>query len=228
MPELKQLRVVVGSLGKSGVMIGDTMTIRGDDRVVESANPKQAYVYYTFTDGTKGRLPMDCEVNVQRNTPTVEEEAADRLGQFARSMRRKHDEVFHNLDHQVQTLHDNFKSLRTKGHYRPFDLDKAAGIAKAQEEAGIWAGMVDNMDSHQDLAPDVRWLRQVIVMREYARDALSGRYRNSLSRSTSLTSNLQDDLRLDAFSEFLAFTDHYPYEEMAAIYLPNLEVKVAW
>lgn len=225
MPELKQLRVVVGGRMAQGVMRGDLMTLKGDDRVVETTVEKQSYEYYTFTDGTKGRLPLDSEVNVQRNVPTPEEDAADNLARFARKMREYHDHAFKSLDKSMEVLTGSYRAARDKGNYRPFDLDKAASIAKDQEEAGVWASVADNVMKHEELAPDVRWLRAVLAMRQYAREALTSRYRNSLSRSTSVISNLTEDLRMDAWSQFLQDTDYHPYNEMAAVYLPSFEIK---
>jgi hypothetical protein len=116
MPEIKQLRVVVGSFGKAGVMTGDLLTLKGDDHVVETKKSKQAYEYYTFTDGTKGRLPLDSEVNISRNEPTLEEAAAETLTAFARKMRRMHDESIKAVDSGVELIHSQFKAARDKGN----------------------------------------------------------------------------------------------------------------
>jgi hypothetical protein len=226
MPELKMLKVVVGGRGQQGVRVGDQITLMNRrEGVVESAVEKQSYEYYTLTSGEKGRLPLDNEVVVLRNVPTDEEEATEALARLANKARKLHDQAFKEMDRTVEVLAASYKTKRNGGHYRPFDLDAAASIARKQETCGIWAAVADNARKHSELKPDVRWLRAILAMRQYAREALCGRYRNSLSRSTSLTSNLQEDLRLDAYSEFLHETDYQPYNDMVAVFLPSFEIK---
>lgn len=226
MPELKMLKVVVGDMYKNGVMIGDQVTLMNRrEGVVETAAEKQSYVYYTLTNGEKGRLPIGHEVTVMREVPTEEEDAAEQLRRFAKKMRQYHDHSFKSMDDSVEVLYSQYKAARAKGNYQPFNFDKSATIAREQERAGIWATVVANVEKHEELTPDVRWLRAVLAMRQYAREALTSRYRNTLSRSTSLTSNVQEDLRLDAWSEFLSDTDHWPYNQMVGVYLPGFEIK---
>lgn len=223
MPKQVEVRVVVGDHGKEGLQPGDVIagTVKGTMEVTGiELKQKWAFIY----DGNvRIKLPIGSEVNVTRNEPTDAELLNDRLGRFSKRVIEKIAEAKAAPMREVNMLNMKHQEGRKAGYLMSFDLDRAFSVVKAEINESIWRNIeADAFHAVEKLG--VSWseslVRAVVTMNQQATQYLLSDYNHRvLSRSTSLTSNLQDDLKRQAYAEYLDWFkyDTQPSDLLAAI-----------
>lgn len=203
MPVTKQLRVVVGERGESGLMRGDTVTIKGASGVVAQQRELNTNMEVTFESGHKRGVPLGSEINVLRIVLTDDEQDAEDLERFHTKTISNYEAAKRSVEQMAGLMMNRFLDGQAKGYLYPFDLGLAAELARYQERAALWENIRADMD---DLHDHMAALRAVVRARRMCEARLLGDRRTPLSRSTSVISNLTEDMRNEAMADFLQDT----------------------
>lgn len=215
MPELKELRVVVGyTPGNDTVLVGDILEPWDTYGAVTKIEEKSTWCYFTLgvLSPVRRKLPIGSEVNVVREVETEDEAMwarADRLLERVKARHQKaQDEYHYRLQRMIKVTKDADATLSY-----PFDLDMAFNLAISQEERAIWMHVMADtnylIEDHRN-DPRVAAIRAVCSMRERClRDLTAPHNFRVTSRSTSLSANITEDLRLQAKATFI---DTFKYE----------------
>ncbi len=227
MPKQVEMRVIVGGHRKENLRVGDMITAQYSGEVVkieekvkwafttvrtkpytkvgDTATGRQQQVHVT-AGNHRFKLPIGSEVNITREMPTDEEELAEKIDRFYERMVRNIKEAKVAPAKAFQAMSARFQEGRKQGWLNAFDLDQAMTVAARQEAAKFWlnieAQWMDLMDKGND--PKESMLMAVAAQRERTTQWLLSPYHHEvLSRSTSATSNLREDLERKAAAEFL-------------------------
>lgn len=224
MPEQVEIKVVVGERS-GGVHIGDVMTIGPVTGEVIRIEEKTTWCFFHLKEGgpdysvVRRKLPMDSEVKVTRSVLTHEEQAMHDVVRVATDARKR-----------FTTARDNLKSafrrmtlatqVRAKDGdwYHAFQLDDAGDIAQSQARYDIYKSVQANaMDAIKSgIDQDVAWVGALVTVRSQCTQHLLRGYRSSTSRSSSVLSNLMDDIKDEVMARFLDDTKWYKPEEVLA------------
>lgn len=213
MPTTVQLKVIVGARGAEGLRTGDTVTIKGRAGVVQSMRELTTNMEVTLVDHSlqssdqettwTRRVPLDSEINVLRTQPTEEEQLQADLEKFAEMCSTKWEQLNRAMYARLSSIQTALHDGMAKGYAKPFDFDRAASLAALQEEYALWSSVKADIDEDGNL-PSV--VKAVMRVRMTCERRLTARYGNALSRSSSVTHNLQEDMMLDAMAKFLEDT----------------------
>lgn len=213
MPVTTQLRVVVGDR-YNGVLRGDVVTIKGRSGTVAAWRELSTNMELTLENGDETwtrRVPLDSEINVLRTVPTDEEKLDNDLRRFSFKAHKKWEESKRGVEHSVAILNQKFLDGRAKGYLYPFDFDQAAEVVVYQERLALWESVMSRVESPKDVRGLVM---AVMAVREHVTNLLTQRYNRSLSRSSSVISNLTEDIRRDAAAEWLDDTKYLDVEDL--------------
>lgn len=218
MPVQKQFRVVVAERG-GGIHIGDQIMLpRGITGLVESLETKATYQHVTLVGGTRGRFPIGSEVNVTREVPTDTEQDNEELQKIAERVSRVCFDSKNNLETSLDRLNDRFTEHMLAGHMDPFNLEMAAGIKSLEMTWRLWSEVenwIDELSGRPDTNPGTEALRAVMRVRHQCEKELTRRGSvRSLSRSTSVIANLEDDMMREVRIEFLDTTRYWGVDEL--------------
>lgn len=204
MPTVQQLRVIVGDF-RTGVQSGDVMTIRGTSGIVQAQRELHKNMEFTLQTGEDTevirRLPLGSEVNVLRTVPTQDEQDTEDLRRFNTKADKRIADAKAGVKHSLAILNEQYADGVEKNHLYPFNLERAAEVAQYQERLAIWRNIeADAMASGDDrlalLVAVMRAKRQIESNLKYSRHS-------ALSKSTSVISNIVEEMRRDAGMEFL-------------------------
>lgn len=217
MPTINQLRVVVGERGESGLMIGDVVTIRSQSGTVRGMRELNTNMEVTLDTGTR-RVPLGKEINVLRQIATPEEELAVDVERLTDQADQAMNYSGTAMERKFTKLATSYAEQRQRNILYPFDLDLALEMAKVQEDVAIIRSMFARIDamreSNPEFSEDSLVARAVVVTREECRRVAMAPYRSVLSRSTSVASNLTEDLRREAAVTFIDNTRWWDAESV--------------
>lgn len=217
MPEQVHKTVVVND-----VRNGDVMPTGEQAKIVDV---KQKYVFITMDSGMRRKFIKGTQVEVRRMVPTDAERTEREVERFVEKVEWYSTMYADQLRKAISNLAERMMANSEDGHTHPMNFDKAADIAMLQEKMWVWrlvaarresfyASLVEEQGLELDQAEiPLRAVRATIMeARSYL---LSSTHHRSLSRSTSVTSNLVDDMKKEAMAEFL---DTWRYMDMAKMF----------
>lgn len=237
MPEVQDLRVVVGETGESGPMLNDVMTIgKYTGRVVKIEN-KETWAYITLkvaafdkigttptgrrqkvhvtAGNVRRKLPMDSEVNVMREVETYEER-----------LLRERDKITEEAKASI-FMSDKLLADRLEKLASDFSLDRAATVQEVKAMNFLWATVEMNANwliEKKGVDEEWAYIPAVMNVMEVCRSKLINRYTHrALSRSTSVISNLIEDIDKDVAAQFIDEWRYRHLTEVHALYLATTE-----
>lgn len=217
MPYTISLTTIIGD-PKDGPRNGDVVTIKGRSGTIVSQRELNTNVEFTLQDGDDEwtrRLRIGSQLNVIRTEQTDDEVTWATLQQFNTKvvtyLARSNNTVGKLVDQLIATV----KTGLEMGYSRPFDLNEAANIAAKQELALIWRTIKARLED-SNVTGEWALVYHVSRMREECTIKLTRPYRNALSRSSSVTHNLREDLEMDAAANFLDEIKYLPLDELLA------------
>lgn len=218
MPVKKELRVEATNHYGKGIRLGDFLTLpRGISGIVESLETKTTYLHVTLVSGTKGRLPLKSEVNVCREVPTEDEENAAGMSVVTEEVMKNWKHFKSAMNNGLSKLREVHKDRMAKGYTNPIDFDLMAQIKLDEMRWAIYETIRISMT---DLMTDTNTpeggaaLRAVMRARHRLRMDLTKPYQGALSRSSSVISNLEDDMKRQVQAEFLQESNYWGVETL--------------
>lgn len=214
MPKQVDIKVVVGERG-GGLKRGDYIVYGSRSGHVSHVEEKVKWAFVNTQEGERFKVPLDTEVLVTREEPTEEERASDRMADFTRRHMRSIQMSRKNVADMLKSIHKYGTEQFLAGHPMPVSIDSMLSLAAAQADWYWWSQVEDRMANYMDhhsIVKDKALLWAVADILPMARDYLLYKYNHRvLSRSTSVASNLTDDLKREAAANLL---DDFRYDHL--------------
>lgn len=211
MPKQVELKVVVGERS-GGVHIGDVMTIGSVTGEVVRIEEKSVWCFFHLKENgpdysvVRRKLPMDSEVKVTREMLDDEESALFDLARVAAEARKDFTAARDNLKSAVRKMTMGIDRRAKDGDwFDAFHLDDAGDVAMSQARYNLYKSVEANAMSgiEAGIDQDVAWVGALVTVSSQCTQHLLRGWRSPLSRSTSLLSNLSDDIKDAAMAHFL-------------------------
>lgn len=218
MPKKIELRVEAVNNYSKGIRKGDFLTLpRGVSGMVQLMEAKQTYLHITLVGGTKGRLPLGSEINVTREVPTDDEQNLFEMKHVERKVMENHEHYRKAILSGLNKLRETHKKRTEAGYLDPIDFALMADIKMDEMHWAIYETvrvfMVELM-TDENTPEHGAAVRAVMRVRHQLERDLIGRSSRALSRSTSVISNLEEDMRREAAVKFLDESKWWGVEEV--------------
>lgn len=209
MPVKKSMIVSATNNYATGIRKDDEITLpRGISGIVCGLEAKTSYLHVTLVGGTKGRLALGSEVTVGRMVMTDEEKDLDEMVRLSNRVKQNHESLRRAMRDGLNKLEAKYKESLSKGYINPIDFKLMADIKMDEMRWAVYEEIVSHAAGLMEggVPEHVAYLRGALGMKELIESKMITRYGyggRALSRSTSVISNLEDDMKREAHLEFL-------------------------
>ena len=216
MPKQVDIKVVPGETHRGGgFRKGDYVVYGAKSGHVSHVELKVKWAFINTTEGERFKVPLDSEVLVTRSEPTDEEKSSERMDDFTKRHLRSINIAKKTVRDQLLNLTEVPLQRINEGVPFALSVDVMLNLAAREAEWYWWAQVEDRMATYMDrysIAKPQALLWAIEEVKEMATEHVVYRYNHRvLSRSTSVASNLQDDLIREAAANFI---DDFRYDHL--------------